>query len=131
MCFIAIGICSLSPTLPTPFLHMSPFPPLCPFSHSFHALPLSQDCNDEYDEEEDEEGEHIARHSRDPRDRKVHRGQFAFQDRESGMFFQAFEPDFKAFLWQNFGARIAQVEASNSRAGDFTALHMIAPSCIR
>lgn len=99
------------------------------FLHSSSSTPLrhytcTQDCADEYDDEEDEEdGDHIVRHSRDPRDRKVHRGQFAFQDRESGMFFQAFEPDFKAFLWQNFGARIAQVEPSSSRAGNFTTLH--------
>lgn len=48
---------------------------------------------------------------------KKFRCQFAFHDRESGMFYTAFEAEFQAYLWQTYGARIAIMETNANWSG--------------
>lgn len=48
---------------------------------------------------------------------KKFRCQFAFHDRESGMFYTAFEAEFQAYLWQAYGARIAIMETNANWSG--------------
>lgn len=54
------------------------------------------------------------------RDRVPFRGQFAFQDRESGVFYQAFEQEFQAYLWQTYRAKVTHIDITNSRSGNHT-----------
>ena len=53
--------------------------------------------------------------SSNSKDQKTFRGQFAFQDRESGMFFQIFESEFRSYLSQTFGVKVTIPEAPVSR----------------
>ena len=66
-------------------------------------------------EEEEIEIESVAQKCLRESTQRTFRGQFAFQDRESGMFFQAFESGFKTYLWQTYEARIALAEAPSGR----------------
>lgn len=79
-----------------------------------------QDGGDEDDDECEEDSEAFSqRVDAQDRDRQPYKGQFAFQDRESGVFYQAFEQDFQAYLWQTYRARVTHIDIVNSRSGIF------------
>ena len=70
-------------------------------------------ADDDYVEDFFDESDSTANNS----SRKKFRCQFAFHDRESGMFYTAFESEFQAYLWQTYGARISVMETNANWSG--------------
>ena len=102
--------------------------------HESHFRSNDNDDDDNDEEDEEEEGsiniEEDEEENDDPEiesetvvqkpwredTQRTFRGQFAFQDRESGMFFQAFEFEFTEYLWQTYDVRIVLADTPVSRS---------------